>query len=62
MDSLPTGSMQSWVIVAAASVSPIVILFLADAIGRLFRFGWRRASELHPQGWDSIAPGFGVGD
>ena len=62
MDSLPTGSMQSWVIVAAASVSPIVILFLADAIGRLFRFGWRRESEQHSRGWGSIAPGFGVGD
>jgi len=59
MDSLPTGSMQSWFIVAAASVSPIVILLLADAIGRLFRFGWRRPSE---QRWGSIAPGFGVGD
>ena len=62
MDSLPTGSMQSWVIVAAASLSPIVILFLADAIGRLFRHGWRRPSEQHPQGWGSIAAGFGVGD
>ena len=43
MDSLPTGSMQSWLIVASASVSPIVLLFLADAIGRLFRHGKRRA-------------------
>ena len=39
MDSLPTGSMQSWVIVASASVSPMVILFVVDAIGRLFRKG-----------------------
>jgi hypothetical protein len=62
MDSLPTGSVQSWVIVASASLSPILILFLADVIGRLFRFGWRRPSEQHPQGWESIAPGFGVGD
>jgi hypothetical protein len=54
--------MQSWVILAAASVSPIVILFLADAIGRLFRLGWRTPSEQHPQGWGSVAPGFGVGD
>ena len=62
MDSLPTGTMQSWVIVAAASLSPIVILFLADATGRLFRHGWRGPSEQHPQGWGSIAPGFGGGD
>jgi hypothetical protein len=54
--------MQSWVVVALASLSPMLILLLADAIGRLFRFGWWRESEQHPQGWGSIAPGFGVGD
>jgi hypothetical protein len=39
MDSVPTGSMQSWVIVASASVSPTVLPCLADAIGQLFRHG-----------------------
>jgi hypothetical protein len=37
MDSLPTGSTQSWVIVAAVAFSPVIILLLADAIGWLFR-------------------------
>ena len=54
MDSLPTGSMQSWLIVASASVSPIVLLFLADAIGRLFRHGKGRASERHPPAWSRV--------
>ena len=62
MDSLPTGSMQSWLIVALASVSPMIIVFLADAIGRLFRHGKRRASERRPQGWGSVAPDVSVGD
>jgi hypothetical protein len=37
MDSLPTGSTQSWVIVAAVAFSPVIILFLAETIGWLFR-------------------------
>jgi hypothetical protein len=37
MDSLPTGSMQSWLIVATIALSPIIILVLADTIGRIFR-------------------------
>jgi hypothetical protein len=37
MDSLPTGSMHSWIIVATVAVSPIIILVLADTIGRIFR-------------------------
>jgi hypothetical protein len=45
--------------VASASVSPMIILFLADGIGRLFRFCRRRASEHHPQEWGSVAPGVG---
>ena len=36
MDSLPTGSTQSWRIVAVA-FSPVIVLFLADAIGWLIR-------------------------
>ena len=37
MDSLPTGSTQSWLIVAAVAFSPVIFLFLADAIGWLIR-------------------------
>jgi len=37
MDSLPTGSTQSWLIVAAVAFSPVIVLFLADAIGWLVR-------------------------
>ena len=37
MDSLPTGSTQSWLIVAIAALSPVIILFLADCIGRVLR-------------------------
>src|SRR6266480_6349901 len=37
MDSFPTGSMQSWLIVTTVALSPIIILFLADTIGRVHR-------------------------
>ena len=37
MDSLPTGSTQSWFIVAAVAFSPVIVLCLADAIGWLIR-------------------------
>jgi putative effector of murein hydrolase LrgA (UPF0299 family) len=37
MDSLPTGSTQSWFIVATVALSPIIILFLAGAIGQVLR-------------------------
>jgi hypothetical protein len=37
MDSLPTGSTQSWLIVATVAFSPVIVLFLADAIGWLIR-------------------------
>jgi hypothetical protein len=37
MDSLPTGSTQSWLIVAAIAFSPVIVLVLADPIGWLFR-------------------------
>jgi hypothetical protein len=62
MDSLPTGSIQSWLVVASASLSPMIILLLADGIGRLFRLCRRGASEHHPQEWGGVAPGVGVGD
>ena len=38
MDSLPTGY-ESWLIVAAVAFSPVIVLFLADAIGWLIRQG-----------------------
>jgi hypothetical protein len=53
--------MQSWFIVALASVSPMIILFLADAIGRLFRHGKGRASERRSQAWGNVAPDVSVG-
>jgi hypothetical protein len=37
MDSLPTGSMQSWLIVGTVALSPMIILVLADTIDRIFR-------------------------
>jgi hypothetical protein len=37
MDSLPTGSTQSWLIVATVALSPTIVLFLADTIGRVLR-------------------------
>jgi hypothetical protein len=46
MDSLPTGSIYSWLIVGAIAISPIVALFGADIIGR-FR---RRKAQARPIG------------
>jgi hypothetical protein len=43
MDSLPTGSTQSWFIVATVAFSPVMALCLAEAIGWLFHF--RQARE-----------------
>jgi hypothetical protein len=37
MDSLPTGSTQSLLIVVAFAFSPVIVLSLADAIGWLIR-------------------------
>jgi hypothetical protein len=37
MDSLPTGSTQSLLIVVAVAFSPVIVLCLADAIGWLIR-------------------------
>jgi hypothetical protein len=45
MDSLPTGSTQSWLIVAAVAFSPVIVLFLADAIGWLIRQSGGRGSN-----------------
>jgi hypothetical protein len=37
MNSLPTGATQSWLIVAAVGLSPMITFFLAGAIGRVLR-------------------------
>jgi hypothetical protein len=37
MDSLPTGSIYSWLIVATIAISPIVALFGVDVIRRFCR-------------------------
>jgi len=37
MDSLPTGSIQSWLIVAVIALSPTIALLAADAVGRARR-------------------------
>jgi hypothetical protein len=42
MDSLPTGATQSWFIVAAVGLSPIVVFFVADVIGWVLRCKWRK--------------------
>ena len=56
MDSLPTGSTQSWLIVAAVAFSPVIVLFLADAIGRLFRPSGGRGSNTAGKDASGIAP------
>ena len=37
MDSLPTGTTQSWIIVIAIALSPTAVLLLSDLIGRVLR-------------------------
>jgi hypothetical protein len=37
MDSLPTGSIQSWLIVAAVAVSPTIILWATSLAGSFVR-------------------------
>jgi hypothetical protein len=37
MDSLPTGTTHSLFLVLAAALSPVILLFLADAIERVRR-------------------------
>jgi len=41
MDSLPTGSMQSWLIVAAVALTPLLAFVAAEVIGRVLRRKWR---------------------
>ena len=37
MDSLPTGTTQSWIMVAALGLSPMVAFFIAEVVGRVLR-------------------------
>jgi len=48
MDSLPTGATQSLFFVLAVAVSPLILLFLADAIGRVRLRKARRAADAAP--------------
>jgi len=57
MDSLPTGATQSWFIVAAVGLSPIVVFFVADVIGWVLRRKWlKRRSCGAPVGTRKGAP------
>jgi hypothetical protein len=47
MDSLPTGATQSWLLVLAAALSPVITLFIADVIGRVRQ---RKATSGAPVG------------
>ena len=40
MDSLPTGPTQSWFIVAAVGLCPVLVLVMADLIGWVLRRKW----------------------
>jgi hypothetical protein len=40
MDSLPTGATQSWLIVAAVGLSPMLVFFLARVIRQFLRRKW----------------------
>jgi len=37
MDSLPTGTTQSWIIVIAVALSPTAVLLFSDLVGRVLR-------------------------
>ena len=45
MDSLPTGATQSLFFVLAAALSPVILLFFVDVIGRVRRRRVRPASS-----------------
>jgi hypothetical protein len=48
MDSLQTGSMQSCLIIATIAISPLIILLLADSIGRVLRQAKEKAGVDSP--------------
>jgi hypothetical protein len=45
MDSLPTGSVQSWFIVAAVALIPLLVFATAEVICRVLPEKWRGLSE-----------------
>src|SRR5271165_2692903 len=55
MDSLPTGSTQSLLIVVTIAFSPVIVLFLADAVGWLIRQA--RAKGGRNYGWSGTKRG-----
>ena len=48
MDSLPTGATQSWLIVSAVGLSPMLLFFIADIIGRVLRRRWQERQPGSP--------------
>jgi hypothetical protein len=48
MDSLTTGATLSWLIVAAIGLSPMLVFFIADIIGRVLRGKWRERQPGSP--------------
>jgi hypothetical protein len=53
MDSFPTEAAQSGFLVAMVAVSPVLMLFLADAIGRVRQ----RKARVRPAGGSSAGMG-----
>jgi hypothetical protein len=50
MDSLPTAATQSLLLMLVAALSPVIFLFLADAIGRVRL----RKARVRPAGGSSV--------
>lgn len=48
MDSLPTGATQSWLIEVAVGLSPMLVFFIADIIGRVLRGKSRERQPSSP--------------
>jgi hypothetical protein len=48
MDSPPTGITLSWLIMAAAGMSPLVVFVVVEVIGRIM---WRKGPERPPSRW-----------
>jgi hypothetical protein len=48
MDSPPTGITLSWLIMAAAGLSPLVVFVVVQVIGRVM---WRKGPERLPRKW-----------
>jgi len=46
MDSVPTGITLTWLIMAAAGMSPLVVFVVVEVIGRVM---WRKGPERPPR-------------